>query len=123
MLKRFLFAFFAFIGLIVPAAFALALMAAPPASPAPLHLPGCDRNLADAGTNVAAMQARLKGLDAKEGKDICSATRLYFLEVVRRAPSPHCAKAGRNASVSLAASMPMWNTSMRRSPPAAADRK
>lgn len=70
MLKRFLFAFFAFTGLIVPAAFAL-------------HLPGCDRNLADASTNVAAMQARLKGLDAKEGKDICSATRLYFLEVVK----------------------------------------
>ena len=83
MLKHFLFAFFAFIGLIVPAAFALALLAAAPASPAPLHLPGCDRNLADAGTNVAAMQARLKGLDAKEGKDICSATRLYFLEVVK----------------------------------------
>jgi hypothetical protein len=37
MLKRFLFAFFAFIGLIVPAAFALALLAAPPASPAPLQ--------------------------------------------------------------------------------------
>jgi hypothetical protein len=78
MLKRFLFAFFAFIGLIVPAAFALALLAAPPASPAPLQLPGCDRNLADASTNVAAMQARLK-----EGKDVCTATRLYFLEVVK----------------------------------------
>ena len=54
MLKRFLFAFFAFIGLIVPAAFALALLAAPPASPAPLHLPGCDRNLADAGMATKA---------------------------------------------------------------------
>jgi hypothetical protein len=83
MLKRFLFAFIAFIGLIVPGAFALALLAAPPASPAPLQLPGCDRNLADASTNVAAMQARLKGLDAKEDKDICTATRLYFLEVVK----------------------------------------
>ena len=83
MLKRFPFAFIAFIGLIVPAAFALALLAAPPASPAPLPLPGCDRNLADASTNVAAMQTRLKGLDAKEGKDVCTATRLYFLEVVK----------------------------------------
>ncbi len=82
MLKRFLFAFFAFIGLIVPAAFALALLAAPPANPAPLQL-GCDRNLADASTNVAVMQTRLKGLDAKEGKDVCTATRLYFLEVVK----------------------------------------
>lgn len=81
MLKRFPFAFIAFIGLIVPAAFALALLAAPPASPAPLQLPGCDRNLADASTNVAATQARLKGLE--EGKDICTATRLYFLEVVK----------------------------------------
>ena len=83
MLKRFLFAFFAFIGLIVPAAFALALLAAPPANPAPMQLPGCDRNLADASTNVAVMQTRLKGLDAKEGKDVCTATRLYFLEVVK----------------------------------------
>ena len=83
MLKRFLFAFFAFIGLIVPAAFALALLAAPPASPAPLQLPGCDRNLADASTNVAAMQTRLKGLNATEGKEVCTATRLYFLEMVK----------------------------------------
>jgi hypothetical protein len=83
MLKRFVFAFIAFIGLVVPAAFALALLAAPPASPAPLQLPGCDRNLADASTNVAAIQTRLKGLDGKEGKDVCSATRLYFLEVVK----------------------------------------
>ena len=83
MLKRFLFAFIAFIGLVVPTAFALALLAAPPASPAPLRLPGCYRNLADASTNVAAMHTRLKGLDAKEGKDVCTATRLYFLEVVK----------------------------------------
>lgn len=61
MLKRFLFAFM----------------------PAPLQLPGCDRNRSDASTNVAAMQTRLKGLDAKEGKDVCTATRLYFLEVVK----------------------------------------
>ena len=83
MLKRFLLAFLAFIGLIVPTAFALALLAAPPAIPAPLQPPGCDRNLVDASTNVAAMQARLKGLDAKESRDICTATRLYFLEVVK----------------------------------------
>src|SRR5689334_3988482 len=83
MLKRFSLAFVAFIGLIISATFALALLAAPPASPAPLQLPGCDRNLAEASTNVAATQAHLKGLDAKEGKDICTATRLYFLEVVK----------------------------------------
>jgi hypothetical protein len=83
MLKRFLLAFLAFIGLIVPATFALALMAAPPASPPSLQFPGCDRNLAEASTNVAAMQARLKGLDVTASKDICTATRLYFLEVVK----------------------------------------
>jgi hypothetical protein len=83
MLKRFLFAFLAFIGLIVPTTFALALLAAPPASPAALQLPGCDRNLAEASTNVTAMQTRLKGLDVEESKDVCTATRLYFLEVVK----------------------------------------
>jgi hypothetical protein len=83
MLKRFLIAFLAFVGLIVPAAFVLALLAAPPASPAPAQLPGCDRNLADATSNVAAMQARVKVLASKEGQDICTATRLYFLEVVK----------------------------------------
>src|SRR5262245_40627703 len=83
MAMRFLIAFLAFIGLIVPATFALTLLAAPPASPAPLQLPGCDRNLAEASTNVAATQARLKGLDVTESKDICTATRLYFLEVVK----------------------------------------
>jgi hypothetical protein len=82
MLKRFLFAFFAFTGLIVPAAFALALLVAPPASPAPLQLPGCDRNLADATSNVAAMQARVRGLGTK-GPEICTVTRLYFLELVK----------------------------------------
>jgi len=74
MLRRFLFAFLAFIGLIVPTAFALA---------APLQLPGCDRNLVEASINVAAMQTHLKGLDVKQSEDMCTATRLYFLEVVK----------------------------------------
>ena len=81
--KRFLLAFLAFIGLIVPATFALTLLAVPPASPAPLQLPGCDRNLAEASTSVAAMQARLKGLDVTESNGICTATGLYFLEIVK----------------------------------------
>lgn len=83
MLKRFLLACLAFIGLIVPAAFVVALLSAPPASPAPRQLPGCDRNLADATTNVAVMQARIKGLGTNGGPEICTATRLYFLEVVK----------------------------------------
>lgn len=83
MFKRFVLAFVAFIGMIVPSAFALALLAAPPARPEPVLTPGCDRNLAVATANVAAMGARLKTLTAKAGPEICTATRLYFLEVVK----------------------------------------
>jgi hypothetical protein len=83
MLRRFALAFVAFVGLIVPAAFALALFSAPPARPEPAQLPGCERNLADATASVAAMQARIKSLSAKAGPEICTATRLYFLEVVK----------------------------------------
>jgi len=77
--KRFIVAFVAFIGLIFPAAFALALLAAP-ARPAPLKRPGCDHNLADAFANVTALQARM---NAARGGEACAATRLYFLEVVK----------------------------------------
>jgi hypothetical protein len=71
-LKRFILAFVAFVGLIVPATFALALLA-----------PRCNRTLADATGGVAAMQARIKSLGASAGPEICTATRLYFLEVVK----------------------------------------
>ena len=83
MLKRFILAFLAFIGLIVPGAFALALLMAPPVPAAPLERPGCDRNLADASAGVAALQARIKSINAARGPEICNATRLYFLEVVK----------------------------------------
>jgi hypothetical protein len=90
-LKRFLTTFLAFIGLIVPTAFVLALLVAPPAQPEPLQPAGCDRNLADASASVAAMQARTKSLGASGGPEICSATRLYFLELVKaRALTPVC---------------------------------
>jgi hypothetical protein len=82
MLKRFVLAFVAFIAVIVPTAFAMALLAAPPAPPEPTR-PGCDRNLATATANVAAMEARMKIISAKTGPEICTATRLYFLEVVK----------------------------------------
>jgi hypothetical protein len=77
--RRFIVAFFTFIGLIFPAAFVLALLAAP-AHPAPLDRPGCERNLADAYANVSLQQARVK---AAHGPEACTATRLYFLEVVK----------------------------------------
>ena len=79
MAKRFVVAFFTFIGLIIPGAFALALLASP-ARPAALEQPGCDRTLADAFANVSAQQARAK---AARGPEACSATQLYFLEVVK----------------------------------------
>jgi hypothetical protein len=80
--KRFIVAFFTFIGLIIPAAFALAFMAAP-ARPQPLERPGCERTMADAMANVALWQERVKRLGAAHGAEACSATRLYFLEVVK----------------------------------------
>ena len=53
MLKRFLLALLAFVGLIIPVTFVLALLAAPPARPEPVQPPGCDRNLANATASVA----------------------------------------------------------------------
>jgi hypothetical protein len=44
-LKRFVVAFVAFVGLLVPATFTMAVLAAPPARPEAPHLPGCDRNV------------------------------------------------------------------------------
>lgn len=82
MIKRFIVAFFTFIGLIIPAAFALAFMAAP-AHPQPLERPGCERNLADVTANVAIWQERVKHLGRARNVEVCSATKLYFLEVVK----------------------------------------
>ena len=82
MIKRFVVAFFTFIGLIIPAAFVLAFMAAP-AHPQPLERPGCERNLADATANVAVWQERVKRLGQARSAEACSATKLYFLEVVK----------------------------------------
>ncbi len=82
MLKRFVVAFFTFVGLVIPAAFVLALLAAPAARPEPLQ-PGCDRNLANATAGLAALQARLKGLGTGSGPEMCTVRRLYFLELVK----------------------------------------
>lgn len=82
MLKRFVVAFVVFVGLIVPGALAFALLAAP-AYPAPMQVSGCDRNLAAALAGVAATEARVKTLAPANGAEMCTATRLYFLEVVK----------------------------------------
>ena len=78
MAKRFILRAITFFALVFPAAFAVALLASP-AQPATLE-PGCDRNLADAHTNVTTLQARMK---AAHGAEVCPTTRLYFLEVVK----------------------------------------
>ena len=83
MLKRFVFASLAFVALIVPGAFALALLAAPAARPEPLQQAGCDRSLVEAAAGIAAMQTRVKGLAAASDREICNTTRLYFLELVK----------------------------------------
>jgi hypothetical protein len=81
---RFVKAFIAFVGLIVPGTFAMALLAAPPAKPAPLQPPqGCMRDLHTAGLRVAASEARVRELGVRAGVDMCKQTRLYFLEVVK----------------------------------------
>jgi hypothetical protein len=73
----------AFVGLIVPVTFPTAVLAAPPARQDAPHLPGCDRNLADASVSVAAMQTRIKSLSGVDRSEICTVTRLYFLELVK----------------------------------------
>ncbi|MFZ0024831.1 MAG: hypothetical protein WAK72_01350 [Pseudolabrys sp.] len=81
MLKRFVSAFLAFVGIIVPGT--LALLIAPPAHPEPVQPSGCERGLADVNANVAAMQARIKKLGMVAGPETCTAAQLYFLEVVK----------------------------------------
>jgi len=81
-LVQFVVRLIAFFGLVVPATFAMAVLAAPP-SRVEMPSSGCDRNLADAGANVAAMQARIKNLRGANESEMCTATRFYFLEVVK----------------------------------------
>jgi hypothetical protein len=89
--KRFIVAFVSFIGIVIPAAFAFALLAAPAARPAPLERPGCERNLADAYAKVSLQQARAK---SAHGAEACTATRLYFLEMVKARAMTALCKSG-----------------------------
>lgn len=82
MARRFILAFVAFVSLIVPGSFGLALLAAP-AKPVALDPPGCQRELQDAGAGIAAFQARMHNLAGADGAQMCRLTRLYFLEVVK----------------------------------------
>jgi len=67
MARRFIIAFIAFVALIFPSAFTLALLAAP-AKPAPIERPGCDRNLAATMAGVVAMQQRMKHITTTNGQ-------------------------------------------------------
>ena len=82
MIKRFVIAAIAFVALIVPSAFAAALLAAP-ARPSPLPQTSCQRHLAVASASLAAMPARMRHLATLERADACSATQLYFMELVK----------------------------------------
>ncbi len=82
MLRRFVIAFFAFVGLTMSATVMLILLAAP-ASSAPTEPSGCERSLADTNASLAALQARVKNLSSAHAPDACTATRLYFLELVK----------------------------------------
>ena len=95
LIKRFVFASIAFVALMISVTFAMAVLAAPPARPEAPHLAGCDRNLTDASASVAAMQARIKSLSSVDKSEMCTATRFYFLEVVKaRAVSALCKSGG-----------------------------
>lgn len=90
MARRFIFALIKFVGLVFSAAFMIAFLAEA-AQPAPVERPGCERNLADAATNMTALQARLKRLGKVGTVDACDANRLYFLEAVKaRAVTASC---------------------------------
>ena len=82
MLKRFIFASLAFAGIIVPGAFTLALVAAPPVLPVAAQLSGCDRSLAEAANSLATMQARVAQGDRK----CVTPCNSIFLKSSRRAP-------------------------------------
>jgi hypothetical protein len=82
-LKRFVKAAIAFVGLIVPGAFALALLAAPPAKPAAFQPQGCQYNLQTVNARVATFQTRVRKLGASSDAETCKQTRLFFLEVVK----------------------------------------
>lgn len=81
--RRFVTALTGFVGLVVPVTLTMAVLAAPPARPEAPKFAGCDRNLAKASASVAAMQARIKSLSGIERLEVCKATQLYFLEVVK----------------------------------------
>ena len=99
--RHFLASCAAFMGLLVPGAFVLTLLAAPPARPQTVQPAGCDRNLADVGASLTAMQARLKHLAGASGPEMCTVTRLYFLELVKARAVTALCKSGADRERAL----------------------
>ena len=83
LLKRLVVASVAFVGLVVPGAFAMAVLTTPPARLEAQQSSDCDRNLAGAHATVAAMRTRIKRLRSQDEAEICAATQLYFIDVVK----------------------------------------
>ena len=93
-LKRLVIAFIAFFGLTVPAAFAMAILAASPARPEAKLLPGCGRNLAEASAGVAAMQVKIKSSQWHGSVRNVHSDAHYFLELVKARAVTALCKAG-----------------------------
>jgi len=62
MLRRFVLAGVAFVALIVPGTFGLALLAAPAAPDATIEFPACEQSLRNAGDTLTTLQAQLTAL-------------------------------------------------------------
>ena len=116
MLRRFVLAGVAFVALIIPGTFGLALLAAPAAPTAVIEPPACEQSLRNAGDTLAALQAQLAALARADRAQQCSATKLYFLAAVRRGRWRRFAGAGLTANANSAASMPTWSASTTASP-------
>ena len=90
LVRRFVVASAGFAALVIPAAFTMAVLAAPSVRPAAPSMPGCDRDLAIASASVAAMHARVNSLAGIGRSETCKATQFLFLEVVKEIGRASC---------------------------------
>jgi len=85
--RRFLLRSVAFVALVVPGTFTLALLA----SPATAQADGCFSTLQQAQVSLAAAQARVQQLGKVDAAKLCSVNQVYFLELVKtRAVTASC---------------------------------
>src|SRR5262249_50072034 len=75
--------------------FAIEVLAASPAPQQTIHPARCDQTLADANAGIAEIQTRIKSINGKNQSEMCTATRLYFLAMVKaRAVTAACKSGG-----------------------------